>query len=304
MPTTVPAPGPSSLPPVLALLVPAAVEGSSALVTEAEAVTKDVTRLRLVDEDESGVVLEVLRMVEELRREVEVEVVRAVVVMTDGVLMVVLVVDELSVVLVLVVEGVLVVVSSVVDGSGSSDDVVGVMSGSLVLVVVGSANVLRLVAVSRRQKSTKGQRARGQRASLARRADTGTGAQRRTSGMRSTGRHERCAQGISVPSSTRCLPAACPPVPRHARPLCNPLSLFGKLTRRGRTLLRLVVVCRRRAWIVCSGHCCDRSLRYRGGHTRSLPLPFRVFVHTLPQLLLVLLLDGEGHGCNACVCNE
>lgn len=145
MPTTVPAPGPSSLPPVLALLVPAALEGSSALVAAAEAVTKDVTRLRLVDEDESGVVLEVVRMDEELRREVDVDVVNAVVVMTDGVLLVVLGVEELSVVLVLVVEGVLVVVSSVVDGSGSSDDVVGVMSGSLVLVVVGSANVLRLV---------------------------------------------------------------------------------------------------------------------------------------------------------------
>ena len=155
------------MPPVLALLVPAALEGSSALVTEAEAVTKDVTRLRLVDEDESGVMLDVVRMEEELRREVDVDVVRAVVVMIDGVLLVVMVVDELSVVLVLVVEGVLVVVSSVVDGSGSSDDVVGVMSGSLVLVVVGSANVLRLVAVSRRrQKSTKGERAKGQRATL------------------------------------------------------------------------------------------------------------------------------------------
>ena len=83
--------------------------------------------------------------------------------------------------------------------------------------------------------------------------------------------------------------------PARLRP--TPYPLFCRLTRRGRTLLGLLRLCRRCARILISSrHCCDRCLRYRAWDTRSLPLPFRVFVHALPQLLLALLLDGEGHG--------
>lgn len=117
------------------------------------------------------------------------------------------------------------------------------------------------------------------------------------SGMSTSGQPEEVYAWMMRPILDR-LPALLSYPAARLRP--TPYPLFCRLTRRGRTLLGLVGLGRRRACIVISSrHGCDRCLRYRAGYARSLPLPLRVFVHALPQLLLVPLLDCEGHGCDA-----